>query len=262
MAKSDTLLSGSFGNYSIYKMEGSEKNVIRMKGGPSYEKMKTAPTLEAQRKQAKQFGGSSKSSKMIGYALSSVKHLQDYRLHGHLNKLNGAILKMDTGNPAGKRSIIYSRGLHLFEGLNLNRKILFDSVVTTSIGFSVNIAERSASISIPSLSPGLNFINPWNQPFYRFRMNLGIVRDMVYKEGIGYEPVTADIADQTVVVDTDWVSSKVSCSNQEIELILEDPVFDENSHLLLSIGIEFGAQADGSIRHVRKAGCAKILIMT
>ena len=48
---------------------------------------------------------------------------------------------------------------------------------------------------------------------------------------------------------------------QEILLQLEEPVFDQHCHLLLSIGIEFGAPVNGSILHIKRAGCAKVLTM-
>ena len=261
MAQADVPFFGSFGGFSVYKMRGTDKTVIRRSGGPSDEKMKTAPTLEPQRNQQTQLGGSSTTARMIGDAMSSVKHLQDFPLHGHFVKLNSAILKMDMTHPFGKQSIIFSRGLHLFEGLSLNRKTLFDSVVTTSIGFSISREEHKAVVQLPELAPGLNFNNPWKQPFYRFRVNLGIVRDMVYVKGNGYEPLTADLNDQTIGFDTEWVSVKIPRAGQEIVLQLDNPSFDEHCHLLLSIGIEFGAQTKGPIEHVKYAGCAKVLTM-
>ena len=261
MAQTDFPFTGSFGGFSIYKMSGTDKMVIRRKGGPSGEKMKTLPSLTAQRTQQSSFSGGSTTAKMIGDAMSSVKHLKDYPLHGHLIKLTSAIMNMDAQNSSGKKSIIFSRGLHLFEGLSLNRKTLFDSVVTTSIGFSISREMHNAQITIPELSPGLNFYNPFKHPYYRFRMNLGIVRDMVHTEGVGYLPVTSDFNDQTASYGTTWTSFKEHMPMQEILLQLEEPVFDQHCHLLLSIGIEFGAPLNGSIQHVKRAGCAKVLTM-
>ena len=261
MAHTDSSFTGNFGTFSVYKMYGTDKTVVRRKGGAPLEKMKSLASLQPQRNQQSQFAGSSSTAKMVGYALDSVKHLADFPLHGHLLKLNSALLNMDTTNAKGKRSIIFSRGLHLFEGLSLNRKVLFDSVITTSIGYSCSRDGHSATIHLPALSPGFNFNNPWNQQFYRLRMNLGIVRDMVFIDGRGYQPVTPDITDHTIGFDTEWRAVKTPANAESILLKLDEPVFDEHCHLLLSIGIEFGAQSGATIEHVKRQGCGKILTM-
>ena len=261
MAKTDFPFSGSFGGFSFYKMKGSDKVIVRGKTGPSAEKVKTGAEFTGTRKQQKQFGGCSTTARSIRDSMRSIEHLKDYRLHSHINKLNMAIADMDTENDRGKRSLIFSKGLHLFEGLSLNRNITLDAVVTTPIVYSLNRAGHSATLQLPALSPGLNFTNPWGHPFYRFRMNLGVVRDMIFVQGRGYEPITPDFNEQTIEFDTEWALFKIPCASQQIEMQLDNPVFDEHCHLMLSIGIEFGIQANGSIQHFPGAGCGKILAM-
>lgn len=259
MAKTDFPFPGSFGAYSIYNMRGTDKMVIRLKAGPSAEKIKKDPKFEKSRNQQSIFGVGSTTAKMIREAMFSITHLADFRLHGHFVKLNTAIMAMDTENPHGKASIVFSRGLHLFEGLSLNRQITFDSVVTTTVAYALDRNNCKATIQLPALLPGLNFNSPWNYPFFRFRINLGILRDVIYKEDIGYEPQNPDPNEETVVFDTEWAPVKVPYASQQIELQVANPVFDESCHLLLSIGIEFGSQSKGTIQHVKYAGCGKIL---
>ena len=261
MATSDFPFQGSFGAYSIYKMRGTEKMVIRLKAGPSAEKIMKDPKFQASRNQQKQFGIGSTIAKMIRDAMFSITHLADFPLHGHLVKLNTALMDLDTTNVRGKRSIIFSNGLHLFDGLSINRKITFDSVVTTTIVYALDRNECKATLQLPALSNGLNFNPAWNYPFFRLRINLGIVRDMTFVTGNGYEAITPDPNDQAVGFDTDWAPVKMLYPSQQVELKLENPVFDTNCHLLLSIGIEFGTQSKGTIQHVKYAGCGKILAM-
>ena len=259
--KSDFPFLGSFGGFSFYKMRGSEKTIVRRKGGPSAEKMKTSKECEGSRKQQTQFGGSSTAAKMIRAAMPSITHLADFRIHSHFLKLNAAVQALDLVSKAGQRSLIFSRALHLFEGVSLNRKATFDSVVITPVVYAIHREEHKAVLQLPALSPKFNFISPWNYPFYRFRINLGIVRDMVFTEGHGYEPITPSFNDFPVSVDTEWAAVKIKTTAQQVELQLDNPVFDEHCNLVLSIGIELGSQSNGIIEHVPYAGCGKILAM-
>ena len=59
MAKSDFPFPVKLAGYSVYKMRGTEKTVVRLKGGASAEKMKTDPKLAGSSKQQTQFGASS-----------------------------------------------------------------------------------------------------------------------------------------------------------------------------------------------------------
>ena len=171
-------------------------------------------------------------------------------------------MEMDPDNRLGQQSIIYSRGLHFFEGLSLNRNVTFDSVVTTTIPFTLDRNLCKATLQLPALSPGLNFRSSWNYPYFRFRINLGIVRDRVYIEKKGYQAITPGNHHELAAGhDTEWAPVKIPYGSQQVELQLDNPVFDEHCHLLLSIGIEFGTQSKGMIQHVKYAGCGKILAM-
>ena len=261
MATSDFPFPIKLPGVSIYKMRGTNKMVARGKGGPSAEKVRTDPKFIGTRNQQSQFSVSSSTAKKIRDAMFSVSHLADYPLHGHLVKLNAAVMEMDPDNRLGKQSLIFSRGLHFFEGLSLNRGITFDSVVTTPIPYTLDRSECRATLHLPSLSAGINFNSPWTYPFFRFRMNLGIVRDMVFVDHKGYQPLTPAVNEHTAGFDTEWAPVKVGYPSQVVELQITNPVFDEHCHLVLSVGIEFGSQSRGTIQHVKYAGCAKILAM-
>ncbi len=253
--------STSLGDCSAYTRRDSKKIVLRSKGGASKEKIKNDPVFEKTRQQNKEFGGCSTAGKMVRSAMKSVKHLADMNLQAQVTGVITAIRDMDT-NDIGKRSIIFSRGKHLLEGFNINKAVSFDSVITTPVTYSIDRAEHSAVIQLPPISPGKNFLSQWTYPFYRFRINLGIIRDMVYVDGIGYKQCLEDVNDYTEMLDTDWYQWKDKVIGQELGLKIIDPVFDESCHLLLTIGIEFGTPAGGSIKTVKHAGCAKVLGMT
>ena len=180
--------SASIGGCSVYFRRDTNKLTIRTKGGPSKEMIKTAPAFQKTRNQNSEFGGCSKAAKMLRDAIGTVSHVADVNLHSQITKLVSAIRALDD-NPKGKRSIIFSRGKQLIEGFNINKATSFDSVVTSSVAFTINRNEHTAVLELPGLTPGINFKPNWTYPYYRFCLNLGIIRDMVYEDGVGYKQV-------------------------------------------------------------------------
>ena len=252
--------STRLGDYSVYTRRDSKKLVVRSKGGASKEKIKKDAAFKKTRLQNMEFGGCSKAAKMLRGAMKSVAHVADMNLHAQLTGLIMAIREMDT-NEMGRRSIIFSRGRHLVEGFNLNKETSFDSVITSPVTYSIDRATHTSVIQLPPISPGRNFNSAWTYPFYRFRINLGVIRDMIYVDKVGYKKILNDVNDYTEILDTDWYQWKDKVIGQELGLKIVDPAFDNNCHLLLTIGIEFGTPSGGKIKTVKHAGCAKVLGM-
>ena len=252
--------STSLGDHSIYTRKDSKKLVVRSKGGPTKEQVKTDPVFEKLRNHGSEFGGASSAAKMLRDAMLSVKNLGDFNLHSRLTGLIKAIMEIHSDNP-GKRPIIFSNAKPLLEGFHLNDTSNFDSVISSPIGFAIDRSAHSAVLQLPPLFRGKNFKSPWPYSFYRFRINLGIIRDMVFVEELGYRPQMEDEQGYTEMLDTEWYESGNNLIGQEVGLRIIDPAFDETCYLLLSIGIEFGTPAYGKIRPVKHAGCAKVLGM-
>ena len=256
-AKLDLPTKGSFGNISMYMLNG--KVVFRTKGGASGTRIKKDPQFEKQRKQMSRFGGYSTTAKMIRESMPTIKHLAHPSFHGDLVNLCSSIMELEAVNPVSlRKSILFSNGLPLLEGFQLNKENTFDTVITTPINCSLNRENYSATIQLPPLLPGKNFRIPWTYPYFRVRINLAIIRDMVFN-GVAYAPVTPDLQDYAEKYDTEWCHVRDTFPGSEITLQLEDPVFDKNCYLMVTAGIEFGMQVNGQIRHVKHAGCGKIL---
>lgn len=252
--------STSLGNYSVFTRRDSDKLIIRSKGGAKADKIHNDPNFKRTRDQMSEFSGCSTASKMVREAMATVKGLSNISLHGQIVKIVSKIRAFDS-NPIGERSIIFSRGKHLLEGFSLNRNTTLDSMISSPIAFSIQRREYTAVVQIPALSPGINFNSPYTYPYFRFKVNLGIIRDLVYEPKKGYKPLLQDAMEYTATLDTEWMQSKKDQVGQEVGLHIDDPVFDESCNLLLSIGVEFGIAEDGKINPVKHAGCGKILGM-
>ena len=130
-------------------------------------------------------------------------------------------------NPVGQRSIIFSRGKHLLEGFNLNKETAFESVVTTPIVYLIDRSQHEAIVQLPPITPGKNFIPTWTYPYYRFRINLGIIRDLKFVEKAGYQVVMNSVG-YTENADSDWHQWKDVVPGEELRIQITDPVFDES----------------------------------
>lgn len=249
--------AASLGDYSMYYRKG--KLVVRRKGGPKSEDIKNGSAYAKTRNQMSEFGGSSTAGKMVRDAMSSLNHLTDFNLQSRMTSVIAAIKDLDL-EKSQHRSIIFSRGKHLLEGFNLSEGVTFDAIVATPVTFSIDRNERTAVLQLPPLKPGKNF-NPtaFGYPYFRFRINLGIIRDMEYVDKIGYKKLLYDPSDYTEMLDTEWYRTKSPLIGQEVGLTLVDLQLDESCHLMLSIGIEFGTPSGMDIKPVKGAGAAKIL---
>ena len=207
-----------------------------------------------------EFGGCSSAAKMLREAMLTVKDLSNISVHGQMVKIASKIREMDT-NDRGKRSIIFSKGKYLLDGFSLNKGVTFDTVIATPVTFSIDRSTQTAVLQLPPLTPGMNFNSSWTYPYYRIRINLGIIRDFVYDDEKGYKPVSQDTKEYTATLDTEWFEAKNRQIGQEVGLHVENAVFNAGCNLLLSIGIEFGTASDGKIKAIKHAGCGKILAL-
>ena len=249
---------GSFGNISMFTRKDG-KVVFRSKGGASADKINNDPEFAAQRKQMSRFGGCSTAAKMIRNAMPNIGHLAYSAFHGDLVNIASSLMALDASNPMdGKKSIIFSNGLALLQGFQMNKENNFDSVITTPIGCVIKREDSSATLQLPPLLPGKNFRPPWGYPYYRLRVNLGIIRDMFF-DGVAYSPITPHLQEHSEKLDLPWTSVKDIFPTTEIRLKFDDPVFDQHCHLMVAIGVEFGVHVAGEITHVKHAGCGKIL---
>lgn len=255
---SDLQFTGTMDNITAYKMKGSDKIIVRRKGGASKEQIKHSPAFVRTRENNTEFGGCSNAGKIIRQVLFPVKHLADYNFSSTLNKLTKNIQLLDTVGERGKRSILLSRYAYLLEGFQLNKINTFDSIIRHPVTCSIERNRGKAIIALPELVRGINFMVPWKCAFFRFIITMGLVRDIVYKEG-SYscgEPIPPP-----EIMSTDWQPLKQSFAAQNISLQFNVPgVVNDTKAIIVGIGIEMGDPITNLvIERVKYAGSAKIL---
>lgn len=255
-------VGGSFGDYSMYKMKGVEKMIIRSKGGASKERIKTDPVFETVRYNNSEFAGCGKAAANFRRAFFPISHLADYNYTGYLVTLSKIIQKLDTLSLQGQRSILFSRNRHIMHGFSFNTQRTFDSLIRNTTMFAFNRNELKASVILPQLFPKVNIINTWELSWFRLVVVLGLVPDMIYSEG-GYVQATQQVLPDPMRFITEWQSTNVVAQEREVVLKLPgNTALDNSVSMVLSIGAEFGrALSDTVIYPVKYSGSAKILSM-
>jgi len=252
-------LTGKLGNLSAYKRRGSDKIIIRTKGGPSKEKIKHSPSFANTRKNNVEFGGRSSAAKWIRTALQSHNKITDHNLSAALTTLLKPVQEADTTNEFGRRSICLSTNPGLLEGFNLNKKFLFDAIMINPLRFEISRTDFRARVTIPALYPGLNFRIPGNYSSYCFVIALGAVPDLHWRLR-RYMPLQVQFPNGSVSVNSEWRLAKQPAEAITLEIAMRNPPPADPFSLLLSVGINFGhINKEGVPQEIRYAGSAKIL---
>lgn len=252
--------TGRIGDITVYRLRGSDKLVMRQKGGASKQRIKKHPNYEHTRLNNSEWSGCVMAARAINTALYPMRLLADYNHTGHLTALCKAIQKDDGENDKGKRAVRLSQSRYKLEGFGYNKYHPFDTVLRHPLQYEVERNTGKAVIQMPEIIPGLNLRNPLNQPFCRFVLALAVVADVVYsEERKSYIPV-AEKQIATVKLHTEWRSARERQEPQELVLEMSNWQPQEGLSLVLAVGVEFGQPlAGGEINLTKYSGAAKVL---
>ena len=253
--------TGRLGNLSAYRMKGSDKIILRAKGGPSGDKIRKAPEFARVRENIAEFGACGKAAGHIRRRLQPVGNLADYNFTPALCSLAKMIQRKDEDSPRGQRNIYLSRYQQLLPGFSLNKVHPFDSVVRQTIPAEIDPEQMTAVVSLPRLDPRFNLFIPWRQPLYRVVLHLTTISDVAYQCD-GYRLALSDKELCSATVYTEWHPVAQPVEAQEIVLQPAGPPAQSETPpaILIAIGIQMGAPvSDWVVEPVRHSGCGKIL---
>lgn len=249
-----------FTGMSVYTMKGSDKIIVRKKGGPKREDVLEAKNFERSRENATEFSGVNMAVSAIRMPLLAVKHLADYNFTSTLTNICKKIQVEDKTGGRGQRCVFLSQQRHMLAGFRLNKKHPFTGIVAGPVHCMFNRETKSAVIQLPQLVPGLNLHLPWKQPYYRFSLSLGLVPDIVYENG-QYHYHVEDRAEKSL--DTAWQEATDTFQPQTLELKPDKPgAMKDSQTMICAIGIEMGTPGpNGEITPVKYGGSACILAL-
>jgi hypothetical protein len=257
--------TGKLDMLSAYRMRGVDKIVVRRKGGPSAEKVKTSPSFKNTRHTMSEFGGCSRHGSYVRMAMLQLRRLSDYNFGSDINSIMRQVQLRDGTGEWGRRRITLSEHTRLLEGFLTTKKApSFDSIARTPVYYTMDRANRSARIEIPELMRDINYFPQNNHAMFRLTATLGIVPDVTFdvaaKEYL--PPTWYNRSYYSISASTDWNPSLKGMKNSVLELAMDVLPPDDRWTLMLSIGIEYGAfRESGKIEEVPRFGAAKILAL-
>ena len=254
---------GTLGEVSVYRNRLTDKLIVRMKGGPTKQKIRTAESCEGIREQNLEFKGCGMANRNLFLAIHYVKHLKDFVVAGAFTKIIKAVQCMDLIHEKGKRDILFSTNRQFLEGFQLNKKNPFNTVFSHPVTATIDRSGAKATVQIPEVLPGINFINPWPYSTFRFILCIGAIYDIgPHISRKDYEVKHAEGNTGVKLVRTEWIATDSKTPGRSIELQLQPMVaaaVDDSTTIIVSIGIEFGTQSFTEIKPVKHVGCAKFL---
>lgn len=255
------LFTGSIDNLTAYKRRDSDKIIVRKKGGPSKERIKNDPKFDLTRRTNKEFGGRALAGRFIMQGIIPYKSLGDYNVAGPITALVKPLQELDTKNSLGQRSVLISANARLLEGFNISRHNPFDSVIINPLHFSLSKETGQATIEIPAMLPGINFMAPGNFPLYKIVATLTTIPDIIYNEERGeYQDTLHDNSYRKVSSETSWIPTQSGSEAMKLALRITPPKKGAYS-LMLFAAIAFGTIYHGKEEIVKYTGSGKILGM-
>jgi hypothetical protein len=254
--------TGSLGDLSFYRMRGTDKIVVRRKGGASKETIKKSPKFALPRLYMSEFGGCSTMGKEVRFMMHPMRALADYNFSGFINKSLKLIQKQDATSKLGQRAIELSKHPKLLEGFQLNKYTTFDSMLRSTLSWSIDVEKGSAKVEIPALVRDINFFPNNRHSKFSITISLGIVPDFKFNQGTGkYQaPKWYDTMYGCSYTSSEWHSALKGSPATTLELSLDQLPPEAGYSLMLGIGICFGDAMDGDeVKQIKRAGAAKIL---
>lgn len=257
-------MSGSIQGVSFYTRRGSEKVIMRTKGGAKKDQIAKSPKFENLRKQNKEFGGCAKFGSLSRYAFGGLHRLADYNLTPVLIGLGKNIMKLDTTSPVGERNLILSENKGALNGFNFNRNYPLNTVLRVSPQWELKRDTLQAVVSIPKINTDIDLLNIQKLPFFRLIAAIGTISDTVYNQAQEqYEPVVGELNGVSQTLTGEWNSTQTILPEQTMTVALPESCIElltDNVTVLLSLAVEFGNVGfTGQPVEVKYAGCGKVI---
>jgi hypothetical protein len=253
--------TGTLDGFSAYRMRGSDKIIIRRKGGPERQQIKQHENFAITRRQNEEWKACVAACGLLNRSLFPLRHLSDYNYTGTLTGLCKSIQKDDVASPLGKRNILLSQHYYKLEGFSLNKTYTLESFIKHPLQYELDKNNATAVVHWPDLVPGINLVNRNQHPLYRLVMVLGAVPDMVFTEDRKmYIPVAEEVFPSVSV--TDWHTAKQTLLAGMLTASLPQVAGAAGYTLMLAVGIEFGVPVSNTeVRPIKRDGAAKVIRM-
>ena len=259
-------MEGSIRGVSFYTLPGSDKVIMRTKGGPSKRRMKVGKEFETVRKHQSEWAACVLFSRGLQYAMGENYRLADYNVSPVWNGIGKKLINLDEESTLGERHLRLSVYREALAGFSLNKNFAFNAVMQATPTFEVNKEQRSATVCFPQINTTNDLLNVQKLPYFRLVVALGLVSDIQFNPENNrskYAPELDDANGMNQSTVTEWFSANDLIPAQEIRVAFDEVMLRvraEHETVILTVGVEFGTTAfGGKIEGVKRAGCARIM---
>ena len=257
-------MTGSISGLSFYKRYGSDKVIMRTKGGAKKFTIMNSKKFKKLRPHFPEWAECVIMSRVLCGTMDSVIHLADFNVSATMNGLSKKMMAPDKDHPIGQRSILLSACRYMLDDFQLNKIHTFASILRVTPSWEIKKETMEATVKIPYINTDIHLVNPYNYPFFRIITILGIASDMVFDiEKNEYTSTLANNNGNINVQRTGWYSTNRVIEPQELCPNFKEPYYlpgRNDFSLVLSIGVEFGKpDQEGQPMQVKRAGGARVL---
>ena len=257
-------ITGSIKGVSFYTRRGSDKVIMRTKGGATKDQIEHSPKFKNVRKQQKEFKACAKFGSLSRYAFGGLHRLADYNLTPVLVKVGSSLIKLDMTSEFGKRSLKLSENKQVLEGFNFNRNYPFNTVLRIFPRWELDRENLKAEITFPRINTDIDLLNIQKLPFFRLIIAIGTISDLIYNPIIKeYEPILYDLHGHSNTLTGKWNSTQSIIPEQTMTIQMSDEeasFLTDNVSVLVSMAVEFGNVGNASEPvQVKYAGCGKVI---
>jgi hypothetical protein len=257
-------MTGSIKGVSFYSVRGSDKVIMRTKGGASKDKIANSPKFEGLRKQQKEWSGCTKFGSVARHAFGGLNRIADYNLSPVLYGIGKNLMKLDNELETGKRSLKLSVYRPALEGFNFNRNYPFNTVLRVAPRCELHRERLEVSVQVPRINTDIDLLNIQRLPFFRILLAIGTVSDLVYNPVIdNYEPLVFNLHGVSETLTGEWHSTQTILDEHIMTVKMpedEAKQLTNNVTVLVSMAVEFGNVGfTGQPVEVKYAGCGKVL---
>ena len=233
--------TGSVGGIRCYYDKALKRWIISTKGGQSKEMIKNNPAFALQRDNMNEFKVCSRWASQLQKSLVKIQHLHKGYYFPKIVKLGKTIIKHDTINEYGLRSLESSKAPKLLLGINFNAFYPFDEVF--SLPYKVLFSEDKKTVTLKLLGLISRYHIKWFETYASFRITLVIAQGSDYywdkKERI-YKPVNEKAVELSQTAYSEWLASGTDPQDVILEASFAEPALQiPGTTVIVAMGIEF-----------------------
>ena len=257
--------TGSIKGISFYSPVGSDKVIMRTKGGPSKERIAKGTEFAKLRQHQTEWAGCVQFAKAVRSAVGELYRLADYNLSPVWTGMGKSLIKLDTDGEVGQRPVRLTTYKQALEGFSFNKLYPLNSILRVSPSFTIDRKALLATVTFPRINTDMDLQNVQRLPYFRLIITLGGVSDIVYNPIMQtvYQSINSNLQGISQSNIGEWLPTNGIFAEQSMIVQFTDEIIAEctdDMTLLLGIGLEFGTVGfGGGIVEVKRAGCAKIV---